>query len=358
MRSYHHFTLKERIYIEYGLLQELSYAEIARQLGVHPSSVGREVRRNQNKQPGVNGITYNAATATNRYKNRRRKKSVRKYRLKQDAKLCQFVCKKLERTWTPEEIVNTWKEMNPGEKLSPSTIYRAIKRGDLPQISAKEHLRRHGKHKHGERSKYNSIHPEHTIHERPESVEKRARLGDWEGDTVAGGVGKGYILTLVDRHVRMLLAKKVMTLNAKEVAKAAVGALKESGLPVNTITLDNGAEFAEFKRMEEELKATVYFADPHSPWQRATNESYNDRLRFFFPKGTDLREVPDSKIAYAADLINERPRKCLGNRSAYEATRIALSREQVQGERRKNEDTQRQGTLVYFEGRLWGNQSP
>jgi len=329
MRSYKHITIKGRECIESGLLNGETFAEIARKIGVHPSSLGRELKRNSNKEPGVNGIAYNAVTATNRYKHRRRQNSKRKYRLKKGSALCRFVCTKLERTWSPEEIVNAWKEEHQEEKLSASTIYQAIKRGDLPGLSAKEHLRRRGKRKQGKRSKYNSIQPEHPIHERAEIVERRERLGDWEGDTVAGGVGKGYLLTLVDRRSRMLVTKKLMSLNAKEVSKAIVGRFKDSSYLVRTITFDNGSEFADYKAIEEDLKVTVYFADPHSPWQRGTNESYNDRLRFFFPKGMDLRDVADEKIAYAEELINERPRKCLGNRSAYETNRIAMLTEQV-----------------------------
>ena len=196
-----------------------------------------------------------------------------------------------------------------------STIYRAVKSGALPGIAGRTHLRRKGKKKYGRRKKFNTIKPEHTIHERPEIVEKRERVGDWEGDTVSGGVGKGYLITLVERGLRYLVAAKVNTLNAAVVSDVAIQALRSSGLPVLTITFDNGPEFACYKKIEEAFQATVYFADPHSPWQRGCDESYNDRLRFFFPKGSDLRDVPDEVISQVASLINERPRKCLGLRS-------------------------------------------
>jgi len=237
---------------------------------------------------------------------------VRKPRLIPQTDLYDFVLRNLKATWSPEEIVLTWKQTHPGEKLSIGTIYRAVFRGELPQIAPETHLRRKGKRKYGKRGKFNSIKPEHTIHDRPEAAQNRERVGDWEGDTVAGGVRKGYLVTLVDRRARYLVAAKVNTLNAEVVAEAVIKALKSSRLPVKTITFDNGSEFAEYKTIERGLNTTVYFADPHSPWQRGTNECFNDRLRFFFPKGYDLRPVSDETVADVVSSINERPRKCLG----------------------------------------------
>lgn len=314
MRPYTHLTTEERACLSEYWREGKNDSEIARLLNRSPSTISRERKRNRNKNVGRNGTDYDPIVATNRYKNRRRK-CIRQPRLLPGSAVFLYAWEKLQRTWSPEEIVLTWKKEHPGEKLSANTIYRAIKSGALPGIAACTHLRRKGKKKYGKRKKFNTIKPEHTIHDRPEVVEKRERVGDWEGDTVAGGVGKGYLITLVERCLRRLVVAKVNTLNAAVVADATIRALRESGLPVLTITFDNGSEFACYKKIEEELQATVYFADPHSPWQRGCNESYNDRLRFFFPKGSDLRSVPDEIISQAVSLINERPRKCLGLRS-------------------------------------------
>jgi IS30 family transposase len=273
------------------------------------SSVTRELKRNGNADG-----RYNPATAVNRYKHRR-KDCVREPRLCPSDELYEFVCEKLRATWSPEQIVLVWKRDHPDEKLGVSTIYRAVRRGSLPGIAAHTHLRRRGKRRYGSRSKFNTIQPEHTIHDRPEIVENRERIGDWEGDTVAGGKGKGYLVTFIERSKRVLVAAKVATRSADGVAEAAIRILKASGLPVHTITLDNGAEMAGYKKIEEALGATVYFADPHAPWQRGANENVNDLLRFFFPHGMDLRDVPDEIVILAVRLINDRPRKCLGLRS-------------------------------------------
>lgn len=315
MRSYKHLTTEERTCLSEYLRMGKNGSEIATLLGRAPSTISRELKRNRNKNEGRNGSNYNPIVAGNRYKHRRRIKCIRKPRLCPESPLFLYVCEKLQRSWSPEEIAQSWKKEHPQEKLSVSTIYRTVRQGLLPGIAARTHLRRRGKKRYARRSKFNTIKPEHTIHDRSEIVDKRERVGDWEGDTVAGGVGKGYLVTLVERRLRHLVAVKVNTLNAAVVKDAVIRGLRASCLPVHTITFDNGSEFAHYKKIEEALQATVYFADPHSPWQRGCNESYNDRLRFFFPKGTDLRDVSDELIAQVCSQINERPRKCLGWRS-------------------------------------------
>lgn len=176
--------------------------------------------------------------------------------------------------------------------------------------AAKTHLRRRGKRKYGNRSKYNTIRPENTIHDRPQQANDRIRIGDWEGDTVFGGTGKGVLVTLVDRRSRFLVAGISKTHSSAEVNRVMKELL--TALPVHTITLDNGSEFAMYKSTEKALNTIVYFADPHSPWQRGSNENMNGILRFFFPRGTDFHATSPEELSYVLELINNRPRKCLG----------------------------------------------
>ena len=144
-------------------------------------------------------------------------------------------------------------------------------------------------------------------------MELKGRSGDWEGDTVYGAVGKGCLVTLVDRRSKLLLATRCKSRNSEVIRTAFKNAFKLSGIapPVETITLDNGAEFAAFKDIEKDLNAVIYFADSHSPWQRGLSENTNDLIRFFFPKGTDFLAVTDEEVQRVVDLINSRPRKCL-----------------------------------------------
>ena len=165
-------------------------------------------------------------------------------------------------------------------------------------------------------SNYNTIHPDRIIPEWTEEIRLRARIGDWEGDTVYGGIGKGLLVTQVDRRSRFLraglLAKRDALLTKDVICKIL------KGLPVKSISLDNGSEFSEFHALEDELHTLVYFAEPHKPWQRGTNENTNDLLRFFFPKGFDFRTITQDTVDSVVDLINNRPRKCLDWKSPNE----------------------------------------
>jgi IS30 family transposase len=181
------------------------------------------------------------------------------------------VTQKLELFWSPECIAARIDQDQPQMHIGFATIYRAVKRGLLPTISAKTHLRRRGKRKYAKRSRFASIKPDHTIHERCDQANDRSRVGDWEGDTVHGK--NGCIATFVDRRTRLLCAALSKTHSADDVAAALLKALNDK--PVNSLTLDNGSEFAKHREFSKELCTTTYFADTHSPWQRGTNENTN-----------------------------------------------------------------------------------
>lgn len=125
-------------------------------------------------------------------------------------------------------------------------------------------------------------------------IRLRKRIGDWEGDTVYDGVGKGLLVTLVDRKSRFLCAGLLAKRNALLTKDTLVQLL--SGLPVESVSLDNGSEFSEFHAMEQELNTPVYFAEPHKPWQRGTNKNTNGIRRFYFPKGCDFRKVTQDEL--------------------------------------------------------------
>ena len=186
----------------------------------------------------------------------------------------------------------------------------------FPKITPKKHLRRRGKRRLPRKSNYNSVQPDRIIPQWPEEIRQRSRVGDWEGDTVYGGVGKGLLVTLVDRKSRYLCSGLLSTRSADETNRVMIQLLRDK--PVSSISLDNGSEFSQFHALEKALHTLVYFAEPHKPWQRGTNENTNDILRFFFPKGFDFRSLTQEFLDVALDLINKRPRKCLGWHSPFE----------------------------------------
>jgi IS30 family transposase len=251
---------------------------IAAVLGRSPSSVSRELRRNGNKG------TYNHRRAAP-LSVRRRKRCVRRERL-EDAGVREAVAEGLRKGWSPEIIAARLRMGNP-ESRPPcaGTIYRALKAGLFAGegITARSHLMRHGKGRNRHNSQ--SIHPERTIHERPEVIEERGRTGDLEGDTVLGGVGKGCLQTLVDRRTRMLYAALCMDKTGGAIAEGFRRAL--SGVTVESVTPDNGSEFSLFREIEKEQGVPV-------------------------PKGADFRLVAGERLRQVVDLVNNRPRKCLG----------------------------------------------
>jgi IS30 family transposase len=319
MLPYTHFTLNERKYLQELLAEGKSMRKIAAILGRSASSVSREIKRNRSKYPkksSNNPYNYSAWRAENLATTRRRRQNRRC--LSPDTPEWNYIVAGLKVFWSPEEICGRWARRHLGaKKLHFSTIYRYISNGEFSGISKKTHLRRRGKRILPRNSSYNSIQPVHLITERPAVIEARLRVGDWEGDTVYGAVGKGLIVTLVDRKTRFLRAALLYKRNAVLTKDVIVQMM--AGYPVESITLDNGSEFSEFEALEEALGTTVYFAEPHKPWQRGTNENTNDLLRFFFPKGTDFHAVTQEQLDYVVKLINDRPRKCLGYKTPAEA---------------------------------------
>ena len=310
--SYTHFTLSERKYLQQLLSEGYSFRKIAHFLGRNVSSISREVNRNRSKYPpkkkSNNRFRYHAWRAQTLAIIRRREN--KHYRLHPESAEWQYITEKLCLFWSPEEICYRWRLEYPKESIfGVATIYRYIKANRFENISPKTHLRRRGKFMLPRNSNYNSIQPDRIIPNWPSVIRNRERLGDWEGDTIYGGVGKGLVVTQVDRKSRFLCAALLPKREAVLTRKTIVNMLQ--GLPVESISLDNGSEFADFRQLEKELQTQVYFAEPHKPWQRGTNENTNDILRFFFPKGFDFRSITQEDVDAVVDLLNNRPRKCL-----------------------------------------------
>lgn len=317
MLSYIHFTLEERICLQNLLSEGKSFRQIARILGRNPSTISRETKRNRTKYPkhkSNNQFNYHYWRA--HILTTCRRKQNRRIALVPNTFKYNYVVEKLNQYWSPEQISMRLRTEYPDQIVGVSTIYRYIKRKDLEGITKKTHLRRKGKNRHLVHKNCYVIHPDRRIPEWSDDIKARTRIGDWEGDTVFGGVGKGLIVTLVDRKSRFLKAGLLSSRNAEETREVIEKML--DGDIVYSVSLDNGFEFAEFRELEKNIKAPVYFAESHKPWQRGTNENTNDVLRFFFPKGFDFRKITQAQLDAIVDLINDRPRKCLNWKSPRE----------------------------------------
>ena len=312
MRVYTHLTLSEREYLEVSLKNGKSLRQIAAALGRSPSTISREIRRNWSKKAN----RYHHWNANNCYKHRR-KRCHRKNNLTRNPAAFAFVLEKLLQFWSPEIIAGRWNK-DHSDKISLRSIYRAVRAGAFPGVKASTHFRRKGKLYANQKKSYTRFF-DSSIHDREKIVDLRGRLGDFEGDTVYGSVGKGYLVTAVDRRSRFTVAAIARDKTIESTNAAFLEAFRRENLfdPL-TLTLDNGTEFLGFKELERATGLKVYFADPHAPWQRGSNENVNGLLRFFFPRGTDFSKVSDLQLASVLHLINHRPRKCLGFLSPYE----------------------------------------
>jgi IS30 family transposase len=154
-----------------------------------------------------------------------------------------------------------------------------------------------------------------SIHERSQIVEEKARIGDWEADTIIGQHHKQAVVTLVERRTGLLKMKRVTKKSAQQVSGAMIDLLTPIRLQVKTITSDNGKEFADHKGVKQKIYSGFFFADAYASWQRGTNENTNGLIREYLPKGCDFRQVCDDEIRAIENKLNNRPRKRLGFRT-------------------------------------------
>jgi len=301
--SYHHLTISERESILLLLHNNEDVTQIAKAINRSKSCISRELSRNT----GRHG--YHAYEAQNSY-------TIRRQACKQQPKVMKpenhkHIVSGLEQYWSPEQIVN-----HHCLGLCTATIYRALTSGLLPTV-LREKLRQQGKPRKAAGEERRGTIPDCiSIDDRPVEAADRNRVGDWEGDTVAGKWRTGCFMTLVDRKTRFLVAKKLDDHRAETLKESICTGLK--GLPCNTLTVDNGKEFAAHKAITAELKAQVYFAHPHSPWERPTNENTNGLLRQFFPKYKNFLMVTQEHLNQAIHLLNNRPRKCLNWKTPFQ----------------------------------------
>ena len=306
-------TLSEREEISRGLVAGSSIRSIAAALGRAPSSISREIRRNG----GPGG--YRAAPADQAAWDRARRPKVCK--LVQNRALAHLVASKLCREWSPEQIAGWLKRTyvdDETHQVSHETIYRSLfiqARGALKK-ELMAHLRRtRGMRRSRHHTQKTSIHGRITdavsISERPAQADDRALPGHWEGDLLFGS-RNSQIATLVERQSRYVMLAKVDSKDTQTVVNALIKhAHKLPHELYQSLTWDRGKEMADHKRFTLATDIKVYFCDPHSPWQRGSNENTNGLLRQYLPKGIDLSAYSQAQLNVLARRLNQRPRKTL-----------------------------------------------
>lgn len=304
-----HLTLEERDRIAQLLSQGADQKEIARDLGRCPCTISRELQRNRTADD------YYAGQAQREAERRRRERPI--LRKMDDPKINETVRAGLAQEWAPEQIAGRMQQHGADCRVSPQTIYAWIKQ-DQDREHWESMLRRRGKRPY-RRKNVATTGEAARIDQRPEVIEQRLRLGDFEGDTVLGPAGTGGLATLVDRKSRFTIIVKIQSKNADHVHEKIKQRLKELDEErCHSITFDNGTEFARCHRLEKHLGIDLYFADPGCPFQRGTNENTNGLIRQYFPKGTDFRDISHHEVRRVEELLNDRPRACLGFRTPAE----------------------------------------
>lgn len=320
--SYKQLSSNKRVVLERLFRAKVKQKEMARILNISESTVSRELSRNMNKYGN-----YQAKIAIKKLKKRRIKANQKFKKLSSKSALRQYIIRKLNKYWSPEQIAGK-RLQKAGLSVCHETIYQFVyqDRPDLKlflRCKKRKYRKRHGtaarEQERGLRIK--------RIDTRPEIVDLRGRIGDWEGDTICGKDRKSALLTHVERKSGYLIVNKLERALAEATRRLTIEEF--SKIPKKkrfTITYDNGSEFSEYETTEKSLSIGIYFAYPYHSWERGTNENTNGLIRQFFPKGTDFTKIDNFDLQMVVNLINNRPRKRLGYRTPKEvfSGKIAL----------------------------------
>ena len=310
---YKHLSREERYQIYSLRLAKQTISEIARLLGRHRSTISRELGRGR----GLRG--YRAEQACSKA-SERAKKSRNARRV--DASVWADVVFYLGLQWSPEQIADK-------VALSHECIYLHVyadkaNGGDL-HMNLRSQKPRRKRYLSG-RDRRGQIPNRRPISERPSHIQGRKQVGHWEGDTVIGAAHKQAIVTLVERKSGFAVLAKVAHKTADLVGRAIEDKLKPLNARVNTLTVDNGKEFANHQAIDQALGIQTYFADPYCSWQRGSNENFNGLLRQYIPKKRRMETVTDEELTMIQNKLNHRPRKRLGFKTPYEVFHASLTR--------------------------------
>lgn len=329
-KCYTHLSAEERGALQIGLSRGLSLRAIGQELGRSHTSLSREVRRALAVGSSQEGQTYQASAGGAQYREARQR-SRRKRKLASDTPLYQAVKNRLLIDgWSPEQIANRLKLQECGavtdRTVSHETIYATIyahPRGDLRELliaQLRQRKRQRGLRRRTKAGGPVSVPDTQRIAERPAEVGLREAPGHWEGDLIKGAYNRSSVGTLVERQTRFVVLCRMEGGTAQAALDGFGKQMKR--LPAflrESLTYDRGAEMAMHAALSAELDLDIWFADPHSPWQRGTNENTNGLLRQYLPKGMDLSGLTQTALNDVARLLNSRPRKTLGWRTPEEA---------------------------------------
>ena len=307
MRTYIQLTQEQRYQIKALLKIDQDQTQIAKLVGVNKSTLSRELRRNC----GQRGYRPKQAHQIAMSRKKKAKQGI-------ISEAWALIEEKLRLDWSPEQI-SGWLKKNTEVAVSHEWIYQYVYADKRAGGDLYKHLRcqKKRRNRYGSYDRRGKIPNKKSIEERPEVVERRERLGDWEMDTIIGKGHRGAVVTLTDRKSRFTLLGQVDQKKSDLVADTTISLLQ--AVPHReTATSDNGKEFAEHERIANSLGCDVYFAHPYASWERGANENTNGLIRQYLPKDRDLTTVTNQESLMIMDRFNHRPRKCLDFKTPYE----------------------------------------
>lgn len=297
-----HLTQEERYQIYSDKKAGFSNQSIADSLGRHVSTIKRELHRNL----GGNGYRPQQA---HRFAQERHQLKPKAIKMTEGMKA--HIRERLEQQWSPEQIQGRMKTEHQ-ESVCPKTIYKFIAQdkadgGDLyKNLRHKRYRQRTGKP-----DARGQIRNRISIDDRPDIVDQKLRIGDWEADTVIGKGHKGVLVTLSERYSKLNLIAHVASKHADVVTQAMIDLLEPYQADLETITFDNGKEFAHHEKLKDAFGVETYFAHPYHSWERGLNENHNGLIRQYLPKGQPLDKVTHEQVLEIQTRLNQRPRKLL-----------------------------------------------
>ena len=309
--KYKHLTECQRSQIQALKATGQSQVKIAQTLGVHCSTISRELKRNK----GLRGYRYKQAQCLSM----RIKREGRSIRYKMTASRIGWIEERFTKEQWSSEQISGLLSVN-GIKISHTTLYKHIWEDRVQGGSLYKHLRHQEKkynYKSGKKAGRGCIPNRVDISERAKVVENKSRLGDWEADTIIGKSHQGAVVSLVDRKSKFTRLKRVEN-KTSCVVTGAIVELLSSGVPKKTVTFDNGKEFSSHEKISLSVGVDCFFAKPYHSWERGLNEHTNGLVRQYLPKKTDFTKVSDDTIVIIEDKLNNRPRKVLGWRTPSE----------------------------------------
>lgn len=307
--SYKQLTREQRYQIYVLLKAAHKQTQIASIIGCHKSTICRELRRNRGRKGYRPNKAHTLAKA----------RQGQSHQPQISSTTWQTVEQLLRQEWSPEQIANSLRQLCQ-PTVSHERIYRYVYNDQRQGGTLYQHLRRQKRRRKRYRgpARRAQFPKGLSIEQRPPIVASKARLGDWEIDTLIGAHHQGALLSCTERKSKLVLLCQLATKSARELRAACIELLGPFAPVVHTITVDNGKEFCEYKAIAAALQTDIYFAHPYASWERGLNENTNGLIRQYFPKKHDFTAITQAEVEFVMQRLNNRPRKTLGYRTPNE----------------------------------------